>query len=605
MASQPDLKKDVKGQIPTFRLSLRYKLAFPVVIFVFLMLMILFYTTFQLVRGLVVERIEERFKAVTDVFAETLKVPLLVGNNEDVQTIMEWMAGQQDVIEVRLMSLDGDLIASAHPDIEIPDYVAKKNYYGVSRIADQQFAVAELIEAREGPLGRVIVLFTQLGLEDELKSIFQERLLLAFVMLAFLAVIISVVTWIGIRPLFTLEKTAKRILAGDLDARADIHSFDEVEDLGSAFNEMVSRLATSLDRLRNRTEALEESEEKFRLVVENANDIIFTLSPDGELFLLNKGFSGVAREEFLREGLPLMLSLHTEETRQKFQTALEEVVMHKAPVENVAVTQLLRGVQSEIFYLVNLTPVIASDGEVKLIQGVMRDITEFRRIEMMKESLVRDVAHELKTPAAKFEMTLNWLEAQMKEQNQYKAYEELFTILRNNVDRLTHTIASIMDLSKLESGVDQITREEFNLNEVLEPLCKDFKPMVEIKNLSFNYKLSKKNLKMMGDKHMLYRLFSNLLQNSIKFTEEGKITLESKVEDGGIMVEVVDTGMGIDKEHLETIFDRFVQKTASSMGIGVGLTISRDIVALHNGRIWAESSGQGKGAIIRVLFPML
>lgn len=594
---------EVKKQMMPFRLSLRYKLAFPVVLFVSLMLSLLFYTTFRLVRGMVVESIEERLTAVTSVFTEALKVPLILENREDLQAIMEWMGKQEKVLEVRVVDWEGNLIASVDPDVKFPDDVNNKNFLGVRKISSDAFVVAAPIQAEDRILGRALVLFSELGVEEALKRIFQERLLMAFLMMILLSLLTSVITWIGIRPLFVLEKAAKRILAGDLSARAAIHSFDEIEDLGGAFNEMVSRLAKSLDRLRSRTEALEESEEKYRLVIDNASDIIFTLMPDGELDLLNRGFSGFSREELLREGLSLMLSLHTKESRKTFQDMLESVMRHKNPVSNISVTHILRGTKSEIFYLVNLTPVLDHQGEVKLIQGVMRDVTELRRIEMMKESLIRDVAHELKTPAAKFEMALNWFESEMDKYNERGKYQGITTILKNNIDRLMHTISSVMDLSKLESGMEQITKVALDLNEVLKPLSADMEPLVKAKGLEFGVRLWREPLRMYGDAHMLYRLFSNLIQNAIKYTEVGKITLTSAYEDGQIHVQVSDTGIGIETEDLETIFERFVQKTAASVGIGVGLTICRDIVTLHDGTVWAASKGLGKGSVFHVILP--
>jgi signal transduction histidine kinase len=104
---------------------------------------------------------------------------------------------------------------------------------------------------------------------------------------------------------------------------------------------------------------------------------------------------------------------------------------------------------------------------------------------------------------------------------------------------------------------------------------------------------------------MLYRVFINLIENALKFTETGKITLTSRREDGQIHVEVSDTGIGLEKGDLDKIFERFFQKAPSVLGVGVGLAISRNIVVLHHGRIWAESQGLGKGTTVKVEFPAI
>ena len=159
-----------------------------------------------------------------------------------------------------------------------------------------------------------------------------------------------------------------------------------------------------------------------------------------------------------------------------------------------------------------------------------------------------------------------------------------------------------MDLSKLESGVIEIAKTKFDLNNVIRQVHQDMEPLAKQKGLVLEHVLQPEPLLMMGDRDMLYRLFVNLIGNSVKFTDSGKITVRSFKEENQILVEVHDTGLGIEKEDLEIIFHRFVQKTAATAGIGVGLAISRQIVTLHGGRIWAESAGPGKGAIFKVQF---
>lgn len=318
--------------------------------------------------------------------------------------------------------------------------------------------------------------------------------------------------------------------------------------------------------------------------------------------LLNQGFSGCPREEFFARGLPLFLELHEKESRERFEETLKIVREEKRPVVNVATTHLHRTNHTEIFYQTNLTPVLDHEGRIKLIQGVMRDVTELRRIELMKESLIRDVAHELKTPTAKFEMVVNWLEKDVVKNKEAEKYKSIVDILKSNTDRLMRTITSILDLTKLESGMDRIVKTDLNLNEVLRQVAHDMEPICKQKKLALECELDDRPLPMKGDRDMLYRLFVNLIGNAVKFSDVGKITLKSVLEKDQITVSIDDPGIGIEPEDLDIIFERFVQKTASSMGIGVGLTICRDVAALHQGKIWAESAGLGKGAVFKVQF---
>ncbi len=595
-----------KKKSPIFprHISLRYKLTFPVLVFVSLMLFLLFRTTFQVVRELIMDRNEKRLEVVTEIFAETVRLPIVLGNQRNLATHIEWMARRPGVLEVQVEGLNGKVLGRAHPTMELPDLVRSSDFTGFKRIAQDTYAVSMPIQDQNRKIGRVLVLFYQLRFEEELRQIFKERLMIAFIMLALLGIVTTGVTWLAIRPLFNLKRTVQQILAGDLSARASASSFDEIADLAEAFNEMVSRLGTSFERLRSRTEALKESEEKYRLIVEGASDIIFACSVEGDLTLLNKGFFGHTREELIKGGMPLVVALQTPGSRKNFLEVLKTVQEKKEAVANAAVTHLDPVTETEIYYLANLTPILDFEGNVKVIQGVMRDLTEYHRIEVMKESLIRDVAHELKTPVAKFQMTLSWFEKELEGHPEKEKYHDLLRILKSNIDQLMRTIISIMDLSKMEAGIDRVTKTELNLNEILSQVFLDLQSMVLDKKLTFECDLDPAPIPVKGDKMMLHRLFTNLVGNSINFTDTGKITLASRLEDGHAYVAVSDTGIGIEKKDLEIIFESFVQKTAATKGIGVGLTICRNIVRLHGGKIWAESLGLGKGATFKVEFPV-
>ncbi len=598
-------RADAKPSARRFRLSIRLKLTLPVLFFVSLMTYLLFNTTFHLVRQLAIEKNTSRLMATAEVYAETLKVPMQLNAPQDVKEIMEWMASRPDVLEVRLEDASGKVVQSVHPAAQFPKSVQNPRFAGVYTLSPDTYAAAVPLVANGKPLGRVLVMFSHLGFDLELKNIFLERLVMAFAMIVLLALLTMGITWLAIRPLFSLKQTARKILGGNMQARANIRSFDEIEDLGDAFNEMVNRLSASLDRLRSRTEALEESEEKYRQIVEGASDIIFAFAGDGELLLLNRGFSGQPREEFFRQGFPLFISLNAEDSQKKFEMAVDEVCRKKEPLLNFSLTHRHAHTGDEISYLLNLAPVLDHDGNLKLLQGMMRDVTELRRVERMKDSLIRDVTHELKTPAAKFQMTVDWLEKEMDRQGIKDQFKDLLKILHNNIDRLMDTIMSVMDLSKLESGSVQIDRVDFDLRDVLQQVHQDLQPLVAQKGLELEASFGSRPLKVSGDKKMLYRLFSNLVGNSMKFTPQGKIMIRAFMNEGKVHAEVEDTGIGLEEEFLDSVFDRFVQKTASSLGIGVGLTICRDIARLHEGRIWAESEGLDKGAIIKVELPAL
>ncbi len=587
-----------------WRLPLRYKLALPTLVLMLGVVIFVLFTTFSVFHEMTVKYKEARLQAVAEIFAETLKIPMAVEDQSSLRAYIQLLAEQTGADEVCLRRADGEKISAGRSGTtHFSDISYAQDFFGVKKVGEGVYASVVPILSEKEILGQLIIVFSRGDFERELRELFIEKFFISFLLVTLVAFAIAGFTWLAMKPLTALQKTARNILAGDLEARADIHSADEIQELGEAFNKVVSRLVQSFEHLRARTQALEESEEKYRSIVNNVSDIIFSITPEGELLILNRGFSGYSREEILAEGLPLFFSMHAPGEAQKFQDALETIMRTKKPVEHLSTQQFHRLHHAEIYYQTNLTPVVDYEGSLRLIQGVMRDVTDLRHVEMMKETLVRDVAHELKTPTAKFIMTLPWLEKQMENNSEKEKFMPIIKMLSENADRLMRTISSIMDLSKVESGMSDIRKQEIDLNEVLRLVVDDMRPLIEQHHLKLETRLSSGPLKMLGDPDMLYRVFVNLITNAAKFTPDGSITVTSSLRGNDLCAEVTDTGIGIEPENLQKIFEAFFQKTPSTLGIGVGLTISKEIVALHEGEIWAESGGAGQGSIFRVIFP--
>jgi PAS domain S-box-containing protein len=587
-----------------WRVPIRYKLSLPVLVLVLGIVFFVLLTTFNVFRDMMVKYKEARLQTIAEIFSETLKIPLQDKDQRSLKVYIQLLAEQSDVDEVRVEGPDGKTLGSSRPGADsFPGLFYRQDFFGVEKINPDTYAAVAPIMSGEETLGRLIIIFSKIEFEKELRKIFVEKFFVAFILVIFATLVIAWITWLVMRPLTALQKTARNILAGDLEARANIHSRDEIQEVGEAFNKVVSRLVQSFEHLRARSQALEESEEKYRSIVNDVSDIIFSITPEGELMILNRGFSGYTREEILAEGLPLFFLMHAPGEAQKFQESLETIVRTKKPVEHLNTKQFHRLHHAEIYYQTNLTPVVDYEGNLRLIQGVMRDITDLRHVEMMKETLVRDVAHELKTPTAKFIMTTNLLAKQMANNPEKEKFLPIIKMLGDNADRLMRTISSIMDLSKVESGMSDIKKQELDLNSVLKLVADDIRPLVEQHHLKLETRLTPTPLKMLGDPDMLYRVFVNLITNATKFTPDGSITIISSIRGNDIFAEVVDTGIGIEPENLQRIFEAFFQKTPSTLGIGVGLTISKEIVALHEGEIWAESGGAGQGSVFKVVFP--
>ncbi len=236
---------------------------------------------------------------------------------------------------------------------------------------------------------------------------------------------------------------------------------------------------------------------------------------------------------------------------------------------------------------------------------IARDITEQRKIEEMKDNLLRDVSHELRTPLTKAHMSLEMVLERLARSPVDRAGAAKYgrTALEN-VQRLTTTVGGILDLSRLEAGVGGFARERIHLPDLLGAVAREMEPIATDKGLSLDVQVDADLPAVRGDREKLGRVVRNLIDNACKFASKGQVVVAAGRQRDEIVISVSDEGCGILPENLERVFDRFFREDPGNDGIGVGLPMCRTIVQAHGGRIWAESAGRGLGSTFRFALPV-
>lgn len=180
-----------------------------------------------------------------------------------------------------------------------------------------------------------------------------------------------------------------------------------------------------------------------------------------------------------------------------------------------------------------------------------------------------------------------------------KKIEENIDIIISEGDRLTSIINNFLDFSKLESGYVELHKENVDIQEITSKAMLMFYSLVQAKNIYLSDEVEEDLPEIYCDKDKIFQVILNLIANSIKFTEEGFIYCRvKKYDENYIIVEVEDSGIGIDKEHHEKIFESFTQiknNSFGSNGTGLGLAICKRIIEAHKGTIWVESD-EGEGS---------
>ncbi|HJT85246.1 MAG TPA: HAMP domain-containing sensor histidine kinase, partial [Nitrososphaeraceae archaeon] len=191
-----------------------------------------------------------------------------------------------------------------------------------------------------------------------------------------------------------------------------------------------------------------------------------------------------------------------------------------------------------------------------------------------------------------------------------KKQEEFLQVILRNAYRLYQLTQDILDVTKIESKILKLNMEKLKLNDVIENLVNDYKENIirEKRNVGYEVKIVYEPIKdtifVNADKTRIIQVFSNLINNALKFTQEGNIIISMKkiTDDQLVMVSIKDTGSGIDPEIFPRLFTKFATK--SDEGTGLGLYICKNIVEAHGGKIWAENNPDHKGASFYFTLPI-
>ena len=220
----------------------------------------------------------------------------------------------------------------------------------------------------------------------------------------------------------------------------------------------------------------------------------------------------------------------------------------------------------------------------------------------MQREFINIASHEMRTPT---QAVLGF--SDLLNQHPEKS-EELCGTIHRNALRLKRLIDDVLDVTRIESQTFNLKKQKFDLDEVITTVIDGYRNQIQNnnnnnqKNLRFLYNTSGKNITVEADKERITQVISNLIDNAVKFTEEGTISVsvsaeekeEEKGKAGDVMVTVKDTGSGISPDIYPRLFSKFASK--SHKGTGLGLFISKSIVEAHGGKIWADNNSDGKGA---------
>jgi len=383
----------------------------------------------------------------------------------------------------------------------------------------------------------------------------------------------------------------------------------ETAAIGTAFDIIDRKIAE---------EKLRESEERFRNIYESLTIGVYRTTPDGKLLMANPAFLSMLGYDSLEEAQAkiVMEEVYAEKgTRDLFlKIIMEEGIVY-------GFEQKWKRADGKIIYIrENARAYKNIDGSIAYFEGTTEDITtkklaeqeliiakeEAEKTDKLKSYFLAQISHEIRTPLNVIVSFCNIIKEEIKDKIS-PDINEYFNSIDLASKRIVRTVDLILNMSAVQSGTYIPTHRFFNLKEdVIDKLIPEFITLAKIKGLTFlvDYKTDKLNL--YADDYSVTQIFSNLIDNAIKYTNKGKVEIIiERNEDDKLTVKVKDTGIGMSEDFLQKIFQPFTQEeqgyTRRFEGSGLGLALVKKYCELNNAEISVESK-KGEGSTFTVMF---
>ena len=377
-----------------------------------------------------------------------------------------------------------------------------------------------------------------------------------------------------------LRDIAVRVAGGEFDAHADESAPDEMGELGRALNNLSYQLSRSMymliverNRLKNMLNGLSEG--------------IIAIDTAGHITHINPAIEMMFEQKKISVGLPDARMKHVPE--KAVWEDFDGVIKSGEP--------MTRNFNSrDMIIRLTITPIVDEIGSIAGAVGLFSDITQSERLERTRREYVSNVSHELRTPLTAVRALVEPLKEGMvtKEEDRMRYYD----IILREVMRLSRLINDQLELSRLQSGGVAIQKQRMTLDDLIYDVCDRYHSIAEEHGLALNIESDLDGIpSVYGNPDRVEQMFIILLDNAIKYTEEGSVNVRVDWDDDVVRITVRDTGIGIAEEDLPYVFDRFykVDKAHSGKGSGLGLSIAKELLNRMDEQIWVESK-KGEGS---------
>ncbi|MCJ7842863.1 cell wall metabolism sensor histidine kinase WalK [Lederbergia sp. NSJ-179] len=431
-------------------------------------------------------------------------------------------------------------------------------------------------------VAKIETVFEQL---DEINNIFITGTLIAMLVTALLGILLArMIT----RPISDMKKQASAMAKGNFSRKVRVYGKDEIGQLAQSFNHLTKRLQEA-------HVTTEGERRKLSSVLSFMTDGVIATDRKGRTILINERAAemlNVSRETVLSQPITNILELQEDYSFEDLLAEQESIILDYSTKE------------SHLILRANTSVIQRETGFINGLIVVLHDVTEQEKLDRERREFVSNVSHELRTPLTTMRSYLEALsEGAIKDE---QLGPRFLGVAQNETERMIRLVNDLLDLSKMDSRNYTITPGWVNFVPFLNQIIDRFE-MTKERNVHFRRLLPKEAVFVELDEDKLTQVIDNIISNALKYSPEGgTVTFRVKLLDDHIEVSISDQGIGIPKENIEKVFERFYRvdraRTRQLGGTGLGLAIAKEIIGVHGGDIWAKSQ-EGKGTTIIFTLP--
>jgi PAS domain S-box-containing protein len=448
---------------------------------------------------------------------------------------------------------------------------------------------AECQRCHQGPVGAINgVISTEISLQEYEQALHHRRNVLLIVLLWGL-VALGLLTFhslrqLVIRPLQVIQRGTAAIARGDLDYRLQVHTNDELESLANEFNHMVRRLQESYEQIA-------EEQSRILTALEASQDAIWISDAERHIVTVNSAMErllGRHRQEFLGQTCQELLCVH--DHNQSSLCDLSCPFLHSRHATGRVEGYITAASGQEIWVEISYGRVTDPDGRLMGGVHIVRDLTQRKEIEQLKDEFISMVSHELRTPLNHIKGFATTL-LQTDVEWDMVAQRDFLSSINREADRLTDLVEKILHLSRLEVEGFPMDKEWWQVDDLVDGALQRRRSVIGDRHVDLD--LSPDIPALFVDGREIEVVLMNLIENALKYSDPATpIRLSTELQDKRVLFCVADQGIGIAEEHQERIFDRFYRVYTGRRvpGTGLGLAICRRIIQAHKGHIWVEST---------------